>query len=259
MNLETGIKEYSAIINQYRVNFLCKYNPDSDEVILFIHGLACSLDSFRNIFDNDYFPDKSLLMPDLVGFGKSSKPKNFSYKMELQAALIEELLSILPIRKIHIVAHSMGGAIALLFSADIFSRIESFTNIEGNLVGEDCGILSRGIISVPYDEYRDSLFNKHLAEFQDHPQLHFNETTPFAVYYSAASLVEWSDDGKLIDKFKNLDCKKCYFYGEENKNMPVLERLDFVKKYLVHNSGHGMTTENPKEFYASLAEFIYSK
>ena len=43
-----------------------------------------------------------------------------------------------------------------------------------------------------------------------------------------------------------------------DKDMPVLKKLDFVKKYMVHNSGHGMMTENPKEFYSKLHDFIES-
>jgi len=259
MILKEGFKEYSVTINQITINFQCKYVQHSNEVVLFIHGLACSLDSFRNIFDNDYFPNKSLLLLDLVGFGKSSKPEDFSYTMQEQARLVEELLSLLPKWYIHIAAHSMGGAVALLFNSNIFSRVLSFTNIEGNLVSEDCGALSREIISVSYDDYKNDLYKKQLIEFRDHDQLRFEETSPIAVYKSAKSLVEWSDSGELLNKFRNLDCKKSYFYGEENKDMSALEKLDFVQKYMVHNSGHGMMTENPKEFYSKLAGFVDSK
>ena len=134
MDLINGFKEYSIDLNRHKINFQCKLNPNSKEVVLFIHGLACSLDSFRNVFDYDYFPNKSLLLLDLVGFGKSSKSEDFSYKMEDQAELIEKLLARLPMWDIHIVAHSMGGAIALLFNSHVFSRVQSFANIEGNRV-----------------------------------------------------------------------------------------------------------------------------
>ncbi len=259
MKLNEGIKEYSVVVDKYQVYFKCKFDPYSDEVILFIHGLACSSDSFRHAFEGNHFPDKSLLALDLIGFGKSSKPGNFSYAMEDQARLIQKLLSILPQWNIHIVAHSMGGAIALLFEPDIFSRVKSFANIEGNLINDDCGILSRGIISVSYEDYTNNLFKKHLVEFKSHHQLHFTETTPAAIYKSAVSLVEWSDSGILLNKFAALDCKKSYFFGEENKNMPVLGKLNFVQKFMIHNCGHGMSIENPKEFYSTFALFINSK
>ncbi|RLD78603.1 MAG: hypothetical protein DRJ10_10060, partial [Bacteroidetes bacterium] len=103
MKLSQGLKEYSVSINEYQIHFSCKYQPTSSELVIFFHGLGCSGDSFRNIHDHDYFPDKSLLILDHIGFGNSSTPEDFSYTMEEQAQIIEKLLSILPQWKIHIV------------------------------------------------------------------------------------------------------------------------------------------------------------
>ncbi len=251
-----GIIEGSTIVDGLRLYVKCRCNPNSEEVILFLHGLACSTDTFRNVFDENYFPDKSLLLVDLIGFGSSEKPADFSYYMEDQAVLISNLLSELPFSKIHIVVHSMGGAIALLLPDSILSRVKSFANVEGNLISEDCGLLSRGIASGTFQEYERIHYKKHLEEFNDHNQLRFEESTPLAIFRSARSLVEWSDNGKLLEKFINLNCRKSYFYGEENRNMPILRRLEFVDKIMIHNSGHGMTTENPKEFYSRLVDFV---
>jgi pimeloyl-ACP methyl ester carboxylesterase len=256
MELKPGSDTYTINIKNCGVNFYCRYNPASEDVILFLHGLACSSDSFRNVHDANYFPGKSLLIVDLPGFGESGKPESFSYRMEDQADILENLLLTLPPWKIHIAAHSMSGAIALLFSPQLYSRIVSFSNIEGNLISEDCGLLSRGIADVLYEQYKNEIYNWHLSEFKKHHQLRFNETTPFAVYNSAASLVQWSDSGKLLEKFSSITCRKCYFYGEENINMEVLKRLDFVPKFMISKSGHGMMTENPEEFYSKLANFI---
>jgi len=256
INLIPGLNDYLVDIDELKIHFLCDYNPSSNEVILFIHGLACSLDSYRNLFDKDYFPGKSFLLVDLIGFGKSSKHQSFSYTMEDQAAIIEKLFSLLPEWNINIAAHSMGGALALLFSDDFYRRVKSFTNIEGNLISEDCGIFSRGVANLTFDEYRNKLFKTQMIEFKEHPQLRFAETTPVAVHKSAVSLVEWSDSGELLNIFNSLTCKKCYIYGEENKNTPIINRLDLIDKYVISSSGHGMMTENPEEFYSTLAEFI---
>jgi pimeloyl-ACP methyl ester carboxylesterase len=259
MNLKLGYAEYSVNLGAHHIHFLCRYAPDSHEVILFLYGLGCSLDSFRSTWEHDYFPGKSILILDLPGFGRSSKPEDFSYRMEDQAKVIEELLSQFPFWKIHIAAHSMGGAVGLLFSPEFFSRVLSFANIEGSLISEDCGLLSRSIAKVSFEEYRDNLYKEQVIKFRGHPHLRFEETTLVALYKSAASLVEWSDSGELLNKFRDLTCRKCYFYGEENKGMPVLEKLNFVTKVMIHNSGHSMMTENPTEFYIKLAEFIESK
>jgi len=120
MNLKPGYAEYSVDTGAHHIHFLCRYAPDSHEVILFLHGLGCSLGSFRSTWEHDYFPGKSIVILDPPGFGRSSKPEEFSYRMEDQAKVIEELLFQFPFWKIHIAAHSMGGAVGLLFSRNSF-------------------------------------------------------------------------------------------------------------------------------------------
>ena len=254
--LQKGFHEYDVDIENNTIHFQCDFKPDSPDLILFLHGLACSGDSFRNLFDHSYFPNASLLVPDLIGFGQSSKPDDFSYTMEDQAVLCERLLDIFPAQRLHIVAHSMGNAIALLFTQNIFSKVQSFANLEGNLISEDCGLLSRGIIEVSFQEYQKRNFRSHLYEFARHSQLRFNQTTANAVYKSAESLVKWSDSGELLTRYFNLKCKKCYFWGEENSEMPVLKKLTSLKTIMIPNSGHGMMTDNPEAFYNELVKFI---
>ena len=44
----------------------------SDELILFIHGLGCSKESFDAAFDSPDFADFQLLAVDLVGFRRAA-------------------------------------------------------------------------------------------------------------------------------------------------------------------------------------------
>ncbi len=258
MKLKKGLANYTITVYNYSLHVKCKFVPDSKEIILFFHGLACSWDSFNNILDKNYFPDKSLLFVDHIGFGESSKPEDFSYTMEDQAKIIDNLLSELPTWNIHIVAHSMGAAIALNLKPETYAKVKSFANIEGNLIGEDCGFMSRGIAEKSIEEYQNGMYKMHLFAFSNHEQLHFRQTTANAVYHSAVSLVNESDSGELLEKFRNLNCKKAYFYGEENKEMLVLKKLDFTEKQMISKSGHALTSENPEEFYYKLEEFINS-
>ena len=258
MKIAAGIQEIDRKVEGRRINFLLDYKPGSDSIILFIHGLACTRDTFSNVLAERHFSSSSLLLVDLVGYGKSAKPDDFSYSMEDQALLVEKLLIDIAIPRLHIVSHSMGAAVGLLFSPALFESVESFANLEGNLIDADCGMLSRKIVATDLEDYQQRLFPRHRRTYSRDKLLAFDKTTPLAVYKSAGSLVQWSDGGELLTRFLDLKCRSCYIWGERNSDMPVLEQLGSTPSFMIRNSGHGMMVENPKQFYLALADFIYS-
>ncbi len=258
MELKKGIHESDFPINELHLRYLLDFKGESRDLAVFIHGLACTKETFINILDSGYFQSSSILLIDLVGFGRSSKPEDFSYAMEDQAGLCEALINNVPGQGLHIVAHSMGGAVALLFSKDFLERVYSFANVEGNLVEEDCGMFSRDVANASFHQYHAKIFEEQKSRWAEDELLRFDRTTPVAVYRSSQSLVKWSDSGELLENFKRLKNKKCYFWGEENLDMPVLKKLGSIEKCMISKSGHGMMIDNPEEFYSKLEKFLFS-
>lgn len=240
-----------------------KYRKGSGELILFIHGLGCSKDSFIHVWEADGFEKYSLLAVDLAGYGDSPRPVDFSYRMEDHAAECISLLSGFEFENIHIVAHSMGGAVGLLAAGRLGSRLSSFTSVEGNLTCSDCGLVSRKTISYPIIEFEMEKFEKFIEanEASEDPALRLwagmlRKCSPLAFYRSAESLVEWSDSERLLELFLNLHCRKAYIYGDRNSKMDVLGMLGGVNKISVSGSGHFVMTDNPVVFYKKLLHFI---
>lgn len=238
------------------------YRESSDALILLIHGLGCTKDSYKEMFNDKKFNNSSLLAPDLLGYGNSSKPEEFSYLMEDQAEVLSKLLKSVSYKEIHIVAHSMGNAIGLLLTRKL-PNIKSYTNIEGNLIAEDAGLLSRKTASVSFEEFDKSFFN----ELRDiiggldevGAKIWVEQTkkaSPLAFYKSAISLRDWSDNGELIKTFEALTCKKAYLYGSENATMPIVGRLDENLKVEIPNSGHFIMDDNPEAFLSTLDKII---
>jgi pimeloyl-ACP methyl ester carboxylesterase len=65
-----------------------------------------------------------VVVPDQIGFGKSSKPEFYQYSFSQLAALTERLLTHLKIDKVSVVGHSMGGMLAARFTLQYPSRVE---------------------------------------------------------------------------------------------------------------------------------------
>lgn len=235
----------------------------SDESIVLLHGLGCSKDTFRDIWNFPQFEESSILTFDFVGFADSSKPENFSYSMEDQAEVCRLIIEKLDLKNINLVGHSMGGAIGLLLIEKIPDRVISFINLEGNLIGEDCD-MSGKVTKISYEEFKKSLFEKINNQTKE-----LNETGaelryewsrksyPYGFYQSSKSLVKWSDSSRLLDLFMKLKIKKVYIYGDRNSGKPGLKRIkDRVKTISIPNSRHFMMMDNPEEFYKILAQIL---
>lgn len=57
-----------------------------------------------------------VIMPDQIGFGKSSKPKQLQYSFQLLAQNTKAVLDTLQIHKTAVLGHSMGGMVATRFA-----------------------------------------------------------------------------------------------------------------------------------------------
>lgn len=53
-----------------------------------------------------------VIMPDQIGFGKSSKPENFPFTFQYLSQLTQELINELQVKNYLLVGHSMGGMLA---------------------------------------------------------------------------------------------------------------------------------------------------
>lgn len=252
----------SNIIINYKgkqINLSTKFRNSNNELIFLIHGLGCSKESFEHIWHYSLFQNYSILTLDLVGFGNSSKPHDFSYIMEEQAEICKLLLDKFEHPKIHIVAHSLGGAVGLLLAESIKDRLASFINIEGNLVSEDCRFVSRRAIGFSLQDFKDNKFHKMKSaskaskDFGIRLWAEMLETSdPLGFYESSKSLVKWSDSNRLLQIFNSLELNKVYIYGDKNSQMDVLNQLLSIKKISISNSGHFVMNENPDEFYRKL-------
>ncbi len=57
-----------------------------------------------------------ILIPDQIGFGKSSKPVDYQYTFEVLAHNTKRLLEFLKIQSTHVIGHSMGGMLGSRFA-----------------------------------------------------------------------------------------------------------------------------------------------
>ena len=243
-----------------RIELSHKYRKSGRELVLFIHGLACNGESFEGAWNEPALEKYSLLAVDLPGFGGSSRPVNFSYTLEDHAGVVYEMLRKFPQRKVHIVGHSMGGAVAVLLAKKNPRRFASLMNVDGCLGSQNGN--SQGQSPAPtFDEFSRNL-EERIISSQGKPEekglrlwyAWSRSSDPAGFNKSDDSLLQWTRSGKLIDIFLGLRMKKAYFYPDRDGLPGALRRVRTVRKIEVPNSGHFIMNDNPGDFYRKLAD-----
>ncbi len=81
-----------------------------EEVLLILHGFATSSYDYHKIID-ELKKSYRVIIPDLIGFGYSSKPKHYFYTAKDQGSLLTVFLRELKITNISIMAQGFGVCI----------------------------------------------------------------------------------------------------------------------------------------------------
>jgi len=240
------------------------YEEREEETLFFIHGLGCCKDSFGGIWKARGYHGYSIFTFDLPGFGESSRPTSFSYDMKDYAGAVDRIIKILNLKNLHLIGHSMGGAVALLYLNATPHNALSFINLEGNLCPQDC-TFSRQAANASWKEFESSVFDqiKEEARTSEDKGLreyygYLGKSSPYAFYQSSCSLVKYSDSGILLKKFRHLRVKSHYVFGEKNKKKEIIKTLNDHNLHLtsVPQSGHFMMNDNPKAFYTILLSLL---
>jgi abhydrolase domain-containing protein 6 len=98
------------------------------QAILMLHGATADRSAWLRLarhLDRRY----TLVIPDLPGHGQSGADAELDYSIGAQAARIKEFLCRLTLGRVHVIANSMGGAIALHLASNWPALVKSLTLI----------------------------------------------------------------------------------------------------------------------------------
>jgi pimeloyl-ACP methyl ester carboxylesterase len=90
--------------------------PDGAEAVVFVHGNPGPADDWRDLLTRAGELGRAIA-PNMPGYGRADKPKDFSYSVDGYAEYLAALLDQLGITRAHIVTHDFGGPWALAWAA----------------------------------------------------------------------------------------------------------------------------------------------
>ncbi|KAL5360158.1 alpha/beta-hydrolase [Aspergillus floccosus] len=260
---------YATISLQVRgvnLNIATIYKLNSKPPILFLHGFGSCKEDLTDIYIHPAFKNYGYLAFDAPGCGHTESDDLSVTNIPFMVATAEAVLAHFQIERFHLVGHSMGGLTALLLAHQHPHRVLSFVDIKGNLAPEDC-FLSRQIFEFPADdpEVFWEAFIMRTATTESYGSPLYASTLHARVRAGAVraifeSMVRLSDEEDLLGMFLALPCSKMFMFGEENRELSYLPRLEKegVQLAMIMESGHFPMYSNPPEMYRRISEFLKS-
>jgi pimeloyl-ACP methyl ester carboxylesterase len=240
--------------------------------VLLLHGYTANKDnwiSFAAYLTKDYH----VVIPDIPGYGESSKLMDSSYDLPHQISRLHQFTEALKLKNFHIAGNSMGGFFAGiyavrypdeiislgLFDAGGVKSLEKSVVMkmmekgENPLVLKDSSDLSRLFAlafvnppSIPYPVkkvmIRTALANRKIYEKEiQEMNLDFFSLERELPNIKAPTLILWGDQDKILDV----------------SSVPVFEKgLKKHKTVIIKNCGHLPMLEKPQETATQYFDFI---
>jgi pimeloyl-ACP methyl ester carboxylesterase len=244
--------------------------------LLFLHGLGESGQCFQEVFEERQFDNCNIVVPDLIGYGKSSESANGDYSFEAHIERLWKIIADLKVHDLIVIGHSMGGDIGtLLCASDKKDKIAKFVNIEGGITQYDMFISQEAVKAAEADNFTswfhdEFMTSKVLGDWGQkypsckryHSSLH--DCHPEAFLVNARELFERntslqgeykSETGRI---YCSLSIPKVFCCGGESISSGT---IDFLKEneleYQVFDETfHWPMIDKSEEFYSFLYEFV---
>lgn len=122
-----GLSEHTIEVDRHRLHYLV---GGSGETVILLHGIFSEKDHWVD-FARYLVPHYRVIIPDLPGFGDSTRREDASYAYPAQVQRLADFMDALGVPRAHFAGNSMGGAIAILFAHDHPGRVSSMALIGG--------------------------------------------------------------------------------------------------------------------------------
>ena len=196
----------------------------------------------------------------MPGFGRSPRPADFSYELQCQAQILAGLLDQRASHRVHLVAHSMGGTVALLLDTRRLSRLANLVLVEPRLVAESCGVAAE-VARIPEAGFEAEFLQPFRRRVAADPRVAFDagHADPAGFRRSAVSLMQWAGSGEMLGRFTAAPCPAWFVYGTDNRHLAEVRALPPEQVVAIEAAGHFPMHDNPHAFYRALSVLLDSR
>ncbi|MBA9052094.1 pimeloyl-ACP methyl ester carboxylesterase [Streptomyces costaricanus] len=226
---------------------------------VYLHGLgSMSAPYHAHIAARPELAGRRSLFMDLPGHGLSDRPRHFGYTLEEHADAVAAALDAAGVGGAELIAHSMGGAVAIVLAHRRPELVSRLVLSEANLDAfPPLTAGSSAIATYEEDEFVEEAYPRVLAAVGPLWAATMRLADPRALHRSAVGLRRGSDP-VMRTILEGLDIDRVYLQGEESGELEDRERLEAagVRVLTVPGAGHNIMFDNPDAFAAAVSANI---
>ena len=243
------------------------------EVVIFLHGAGGGASGYSNFKGN--YPEFAkagyrTIVPDLLGYGLSSKPDIAQYDLDFFVAGVKGMVDALGLKNITLLGNSLGGAVALGYALaypDEVSRL--ILMAPGGVEDLDTYLAMPGIANM-FQIYQSGKTGAEAMRAVMTMQLFdpslltdeiINERAPIAATQTQAARSVLKVPN-LTDRLHELKCPVFGFWGVNDHFNPVggatklLDNCPQARMVLVNRCGHWVQVEHRHMFNRNCIDFL---
>ncbi len=269
MRSEAGVTIKSVNIPDFKIVYL---EGGTGDTIIMVHGLGGNKNNWLG-FAKLLTPNYRVIIPDLPGWGDSSKPQDKNYSYMSQVERLNLFAKELKLTKFHLVGNSMGGDIAGNYAATYPEMVNTLALVD-----------SDGVKS-PIKSENDLLNEKGIGPFIMKDVNDYNKFTEFIFVkppqmpsfikkYLAKQALKaqpfnkkmWKDMEPyryiLESKLNKITAPTLIIWGDSDRiihisSIPIFEKnIKNSKSVIIKECGHVPQMEKPAETAAAYQDFL---
>jgi len=243
--------------------------------VLFVHGLGESGLCFVEAFQEPAMSPYNLIVPDLLGFGRSTVDAGANFDFAAQVDRLCALLDATRVGSCYLIGHSMGGGIGTELCRLQPRRVDAFINFEGGLTPHD-----RFITNLALQAERDGRFEAWLRDdFRRGKVQEWALRWPSCVRYAASvemclpqaflgsareiyrlyEAAPGSTAGLIGERYRQLGVRRVFCWGAESLS-PESQRWLVEQSGLVQrrfdSAFHWVMLDRREAFYQFVSGFL---